>query len=344
MRRSRSTTAFLGSPATSGGGSIRRGGSAGGILGLGATLAKQSGASRTSPILRGNWVSEVLLGEKLPKPPKDVPAAPGRRGLGQLTMRQITERRYERRPLLRLSRPDRSPRILAARPSTPSAAAVEKDAAGRAIDTGAKLVDGTEFAGLEGLRSYLVDTRREAFVRQFCRKLLGYALGRGVQLSDEPLLDAMHADLEANGYRGLASDRVDREEPPIPRDPRPGLSGNRDGGRVSLRRSGASLPTTCGSSSMAEEDLVQPFERRHSLQREVERRGARGRRCEIDHPNSRTGDLRRPPAAGRSRRRSDSGRPSRRARRPRGLRRIASGSGRCRSAAWISTSGMFHSG
>ena len=48
----------------------------GGILALAATLAKQSGASRTSPILRGNWVCEVLLGEKLPRPPKDVPLLP----------------------------------------------------------------------------------------------------------------------------------------------------------------------------------------------------------------------------------------------------------------------------
>ena len=48
----------------------------GGILGFGSTLAKQSGASRTSPILRGNWLSEVVLGEKLPRPPKGVPILP----------------------------------------------------------------------------------------------------------------------------------------------------------------------------------------------------------------------------------------------------------------------------
>ncbi|MCU0880976.1 MAG: DUF1592 domain-containing protein, partial [Pirellulaceae bacterium] len=45
----------------------------GSILSLASTLSKQSGASRTSPILRGTWLSEVMLGEKLPKPPKDVP-------------------------------------------------------------------------------------------------------------------------------------------------------------------------------------------------------------------------------------------------------------------------------
>ncbi len=65
----------------------------GGILALAATLAKHSGASRTSPTLRGNWVSEVLLGEKLPKPPKDVPqAARGRAGHKDLTVRQLVEK------------------------------------------------------------------------------------------------------------------------------------------------------------------------------------------------------------------------------------------------------------
>ncbi len=48
----------------------------GGMLAHAAILAKQSGASRTSPILRGNWVSEVLLGEKLPRPPPGVPPLP----------------------------------------------------------------------------------------------------------------------------------------------------------------------------------------------------------------------------------------------------------------------------
>jgi hypothetical protein len=71
----------------------------------------------------------------------------------------------------------------------------------RAIDTKAVFKDGTKLDGLEGLREYLVTKRRADFVRQFCRKLLGYALARGVQLSDEPLLDEMMERLEKNGYR-----------------------------------------------------------------------------------------------------------------------------------------------
>ncbi|HEU4753754.1 MAG TPA: DUF1592 domain-containing protein, partial [Armatimonadota bacterium] len=65
----------------------------GGILGLAATLAKQSGASRTSPILRGNWVSEVLLGERVPRPPKNIPILPDdESATDQLTVRQMVAR------------------------------------------------------------------------------------------------------------------------------------------------------------------------------------------------------------------------------------------------------------
>ena len=64
----------------------------GGILALATTLAKQSGASRTSPILRGNWVAEALLGDKLPRPPKDVPRLPEDEATDALTVRQLTEK------------------------------------------------------------------------------------------------------------------------------------------------------------------------------------------------------------------------------------------------------------
>jgi hypothetical protein len=62
-------------------------------------------------------------------------------------------------------------------------------------------MDGQEIEGIDGLRMYLSGQRRDDFVRQFCRKLLGYALGREVQLSDEPLLGEMHQALAANNFR-----------------------------------------------------------------------------------------------------------------------------------------------
>ena len=69
------------------------------------------------------------------------------------------------------------------------------------MDTKTKLVDGTKIEGIEGLRQYLVKDRRDAFVRQFCKKLLGYSLGREVSLSDEPLLKSMQERLAKNDFR-----------------------------------------------------------------------------------------------------------------------------------------------
>jgi hypothetical protein len=183
----------------------------GGILGQAAVLAKQSGASRTSPILRGNWLCEVLLGEKLPKPPKDVPQLPeDEAGTEGLTVRQLVEKHSNDNRCSGCHR-----RI------DPYGFALEAyDAIGRrrARDLGDRPVvtqvvapDGTTFEDLAGLRDYLVTKRRDVFVRQFCRKLLGYALGRSVQLSDGPLLKEMTTALQANGYRvSVAVDTIVR--------------------------------------------------------------------------------------------------------------------------------------
>jgi hypothetical protein len=173
----------------------------GGLLAFSATLAKQSGASRTSPILRGNWISEVLLGERLPRPPKDVPRLPEDETATEgLTVRQLVEK-HSSDPKCAICHQ----RIDAMGFSLERYDAIgrrrDKDLADRPIETRVKTMDGAEFDGLDGLRKYLLTVRREAFVRQFCRKLLGYALGRAVQLSDEPLLAEMQAQLKADNYQ-----------------------------------------------------------------------------------------------------------------------------------------------
>lgn len=171
----------------------------GGILAQASTLARQSGASRTSPILRGNWVSEVLLGERLPRPPKDVPVLPETAPEG-LTERQLIER-HSSDPACAKCHARIDPFGFALESFDAVGRFREHDTAGLPIDTTTRLKDGTGINGLDGLRSYLADTRRDDFVRQFCRKLVGYALGRSVQLSDEPLLESMQRELAANDYR-----------------------------------------------------------------------------------------------------------------------------------------------
>jgi hypothetical protein len=171
----------------------------GSILCLATTLSTQAGASRTSPILRGNWLYETILGEKLPKPPKDVPQLAETVPTG-LSERQLIAMHSENAACAKCHR-----RI------DPFGFALEEfdaigrlrttDASGKPLDTKATLPDGATLDGQESVRTYLLGPRRDQFVRVFCRKLLGYALGRGVQLSDQPLLDEMAAQLAAADYK-----------------------------------------------------------------------------------------------------------------------------------------------
>jgi len=176
----------------------------GGMLTMGAVLATQSGATRTSPVLRGNWIVETLLGEHLPDPPATVPDLPDALDRSGLSVRQLTERHTSAAACVNCHQ-----RI------DPFGFALEsfdaigrhrtKDLAGHAVDTRVKLRDGTKFNGLDGLKSYLLSKRRDDFLRQFCRKLLGYALGRATQLSDRVLLKEMMANLKQNEFRFSAA-------------------------------------------------------------------------------------------------------------------------------------------
>jgi len=76
-----------------------------------------------------------------------------------------------------------------------------KEISGLPVDTRAKLKDGTEFAGIEGLRNHLLAKKKDVIVRLFCRQLLGYALGRATTLSDTTLIDEMVSELNRNDGR-----------------------------------------------------------------------------------------------------------------------------------------------
>jgi hypothetical protein len=166
----------------------------GGVLGMATFLASQSGASRTSPILRGNWIYETILGERLPRPPAGVPQLPDELPEG-LNARQLIEHHSSKPACAKCH-----VKI------DPFGFALEQfDAIGRlrrqVVDTKTELEDGRQIVGVEGLREYLLNQRRDDVVRQFCRKLLGFSLGRELQLSDEPLLDKMVKELERQDYR-----------------------------------------------------------------------------------------------------------------------------------------------
>ena len=177
----------------------------GGVLGMGSMLSKQSGASRTSPVLRGNWIFETLLGNHLPKPPPNVPELPeDERHTRGLTVRQMVER-HRSLPGCATCHDRIDPLGLALEGFDPIGRRRTRDLAGRPVDSGVELQPGIEFRDLAGLRTYLLEQRREEFLRNFCRKLLGYALGRSVEVSDERLLDEVLQSLERADFRFSAA-------------------------------------------------------------------------------------------------------------------------------------------
>jgi len=186
--------------------------SRGGILGQATTLAKQSGASRTSPILRGNWVTEVLLGEKIPRPPKDVPRLPEDEATETLTVRELTEK-HSTDPKCYGCHRRMDPFGYSLEAFDAIGRFRDRDLGGRPIESHAKTMEGEEFDGLDGLRDFLLTKRRDAFLKQFCRKLLGYSLGRGVLLSDNPLISEMRDQLKSHEYRvGAAIETIVRSK------------------------------------------------------------------------------------------------------------------------------------
>ena len=157
-----------------------------GLLGHGSILTTTSHATRTSPVLRGKWVLENILGAPPPPPPADVPA-----------LDENVDGAAPRSQRARLEQHRANPVCASCHARMdPLGFALENfDGIGRwrthdggePVDASATLPDGTAFDGPAGLRA-LLDSRREAFVETVTARLLTYALGRGVEHYDQPAI------------------------------------------------------------------------------------------------------------------------------------------------------------
>jgi hypothetical protein len=171
----------------------------GGVLGLGGVLAMTSHFKETSPVLRGAWVLDTLLGTPVPPPPPDVPPLATGKVVSGLTIRQK----------LQMHRND------------PSCAAChnlmdpvgfglenydylgrwrDKDEAGRPIDAAGVLPSGGAYNGVAELRRLLLK-KKDLFLRHFSGKLLGYALGRSLMDEDQCTIQRLTAELEKSDYK-----------------------------------------------------------------------------------------------------------------------------------------------
>ena len=171
-----------------------------GLLGHGSILTLTSHAIRTSPVLRGKWVLDNVLGTPPPEPPPNVPAL-----VDQKTQAKVATMRD------RMSAHRTNPSCSAChRLIDPAGFALENfDAIGRwratdesfnPIDATGTLPDGTAFDGVAELRAALV-SRPERFVTTLTEKLLTYALGRGLDYYDMPSVRQVVRTAERDEYR-----------------------------------------------------------------------------------------------------------------------------------------------
>jgi hypothetical protein len=163
-------------------------------------LTKNAPGLRTSPVKRGYWVVRRLLGEEIPPPPPNVPVLPTDESkLGDLTLPQMLARhRSDKTCATCHKRFDAVGLVFEG--YGPIGERRSLDLGGKPVENHATFRDGSDGTGLDGLRKYL-RTRQHDFLENLCRKLLADALGRTLQLSDEPTLEQMRKTLDASGDR-----------------------------------------------------------------------------------------------------------------------------------------------
>jgi hypothetical protein len=173
----------------------------GGLLPMAVFLTTNSPGLRTSPVKRGNWVVKRLLGERIPPPLAAVPELPSDEAkLGKLTLREALAK-HRKDPACAGCHSRFDSFGLVFESYGPVGERRLRDLGGRPVDVRADFPNGTEGAGLQGLQKYIRDHRQTDFVRNLSRKLLAYALGRTLILSDEPLIEEMQQTLAAHNQR-----------------------------------------------------------------------------------------------------------------------------------------------
>jgi hypothetical protein len=174
-----------------------------GLLGQGSILTVTSAPNRTSPVTRGAWILENLLGSPPPSPPPNVPPFPEAK-----TGQGVTEEAASVRDKMTLHRKNQ-PCLGCHQIMDPIGLALENfDGVGRwrtsesgiKIDASGRLVDGTRIDGAESLRKALLGYP-DAFVQTLTEKLLMYAVGRTAHHYDMPAVRAITREAARNDYR-----------------------------------------------------------------------------------------------------------------------------------------------
>ncbi len=169
-----------------------------GLLGHGSILLLTSHPDRTSPVLRGKWILDNLLGTPPPPAPANVPALEESQGQTPRTVREQMEI-HRKSPACASCHRVMDPLGLALENFDAVGAWRTRDA-GTPIDATVELNDSTRVDGVLGLREALL-ARRDMFASTMAEKMLTYALGRGLEYYDRPVVRAVARDVARQEYR-----------------------------------------------------------------------------------------------------------------------------------------------
>jgi len=173
-----------------------------GILGHGSVLTLTSIADRTSPVMRGKWVMEVLLGSPPPPPPPNVPALEETKGTSAsgrtLSVRERMEQ-HRSNPACNACHRVIDPLGLALENFDATGKWRTRDGGAR-VDAAGTLYDGSSIDGPAGLRNAVL-RRKDAFLLSFTQSLMTYALGRRVEPADMATVRKIIRDAAAQDYR-----------------------------------------------------------------------------------------------------------------------------------------------
>jgi hypothetical protein len=169
-----------------------------GLLGKGGVLLVTSHADRTSPVVRGKWILDNLVGTPPPPPPAEVPAFPEDTPGAPKSVRARMEQ-HRANPACASCHRIMDPLGLALE-NFDAVGAWRSDEAGAPIDASGELVDGTKVDGVAALRNALL-ARSDVFVGTMTERLLTYAVGRGLDHHDMPAVRAIVRAAERDRYR-----------------------------------------------------------------------------------------------------------------------------------------------
>jgi hypothetical protein len=174
-------------------------GQRGGLLTQASVLTVTSNPTRTSPVKRGRWALEQILGEPPPPPPPDVPDLPeDEQAVGSGSIRERMEI-HRKNPSCANCHKEMDAIGFAFENYDAIGAYREKDGQ-YDIDTAGEFADGTQFRGAADLKR-IIAGRKTPFARCLTEKLLTYALGRGTESYDRPAVERIVGRLEADEYR-----------------------------------------------------------------------------------------------------------------------------------------------